>query len=275
MYYTFTKMRRGSLDYLTPEERRVLDKFVEVLKREGNGQILLAALFGSKARGEATEDSDIDVLIVADSATDEFRQHLRTISPVFIEDALVNKFIFGREQWADYAKRRAVWWQNIQRDGVLLLRAPTLPDTLTIFADFNEENLMADHRPEVKNFMSLAREALSDAEVNMEGRHYRTVGNRGYYAVFYAANAMLATLGLQRSKHSGVQSTFREKFVKTKIIEDAYSDDYGKTMEIRETIDYDAMFTNVEPAARESLEKSRHFVERIEKYLKEKGYLEE
>jgi uncharacterized protein (UPF0332 family) len=43
--------------------------------------------------------------------------------------------------------------------------------------------------------------------------------NRAYYAIFYAANAMLATKGLERSKHSGVIATFRQHFVKTGMVE--------------------------------------------------------
>lgn len=41
---------------------------------------------------------------------------------------------------------------------------------------------------------------------------YASAVNRAYYAVFYAANALLATKRLARSKNSGVMSAFREHF---------------------------------------------------------------
>ena len=37
--------------------------------------------------------------------------------------------------------------------------------------------------------------------------------NRAYYAFFYAATALLLTLDVTRSKHSGVMGAFRERFV--------------------------------------------------------------
>jgi uncharacterized protein (UPF0332 family)/predicted nucleotidyltransferase len=268
-------MKRGSLNHLTPEERQAVDKFVEALKREGNGQILLAALFGSKARGDGDAESDVDILIVADPATDELRKQIRKVAPEFPNYEHVNEFWVDRAKWHDYARRKAAFWQNLQRDGVMLLRAPTLPDELTIFADFNEESIVADHNPEIKHYMEVARNASRDSERNFNEGAYYTSFNRSYYAVFYAANAMLATLGLQRSKHSGVKGVFREKFIKTKLIEKKYSDDYEEVMKKREDSDYEVEFVPTEVEARDCLERSKRFVERIEKYLREKKFLEQ
>ncbi|MBI5715361.1 MAG: HEPN domain-containing protein [Chloroflexi bacterium] len=267
-------MKRGSLNHLTPEERQALDKFVKALKREGNGQILLAALFGSKARGDGDAESDVDILIVADPATKELRNSIREITPEFPHCEHVNDFLVDRAKWQDYARRKAAFWQNLQRDGVMLLRAPTLPDELTIFADFKEEGIVADHNPEIKRFIELARNAAHSAERNFDEDEYYTSFNRSYYAVFYAANAMLATQGLQRSKHSGVKSVFREKFIKTNLIEKKYSEDYEEVMKKREDSDYEVTFEPTEVEARDCVERSKRFVERIEKYLKEKKFLE-
>ncbi len=267
-------MKRGSLKHLTRDERRALDEFVEALKREGNGQILLAALFGSKARGDGDEESDVDILIVADPATDDLRKQIRKITPEFPHREWVNDFVVDRAKWQDYARRKAAFWQNLQRDGVMLLRTSALPDELTVFADFPEEGIVADHKPEIKHFMELSHEALTESEGGFEKSWYRSSFNRSYYAVFYAANAMLATLGLQRSKHYGVKSTFQEKFVKTKLIEDSYSDDYEKVIHAREDSDYEMSFKPSLAESRDSLECAKRFVERMEKYLKEKGFLE-
>ncbi|MEK7440523.1 MAG: HEPN domain-containing protein [Chloroflexota bacterium] len=268
-------MKRGSLNHLTPEERQALDQFVEALKREGNGQILLAALFGSKARGDGDEESDVDILIVADPATKELRNSIRKITPEFPNYEDVNDFLVDRAKWQDYAQRKAAFWQNLQRDGVMLLRTPTLPDELTIFADFTEEDIVADHKPEIKHFIEVARNAVHSAERNFDEDEYYTSFNRSYYAVFYAANAMLATLGLQRSRHSNVKSTFREKFIKTKLIEKNYSDDYEEVMKKREDSDYEITFVPTDVEARDCLERSKRFVERIEKYLKDNKFLEQ
>src|SRR3990172_2382411 len=259
-------MKRDSLSHLSPNERLGVDALVEALKREAGGQILLVAMFGSKARGDAGEDSDVDILIVADADPRQIEGRIsKSSSELSLEHNLINnKFILSRENWADYARRRAAFWQNIQRDGVLLLRGPALPDDLSLLPDFDGENLMADHRPEIQKNLRLAREALDDAQANHVQGRYHTAANRAYYAIFYAANAMLATLGLQRAKHSGVMGTFREKFVKTGAIEDSFSVDYGVAMEHREKADYDMDAVVDKPFARAALEATQRFFPRID-----------
>ena len=60
---------------------------------------------------------------------------------------------------------------------------------------------------------------LAVAERNLDDGFYASAVNRAYYyAIFYAANAMLSTQGLARSKHSRVISAFREHFVKPGLI---------------------------------------------------------
>lgn len=50
---------------------------------------------------------------------------------------------------------------------------------------------------------------------------------------------MLATIGEARSKHSGVISLFRNKFVRTGEIPAEMSDIYGRILDNRQRSDYD------------------------------------
>ncbi|AIG98380.1 putative nucleotidyltransferase [Archaeoglobus fulgidus DSM 8774] len=53
-----------------PENKRMaLESFVKTLKEKYGDKIHKIILFGSTARGEAEEESDIDVLIIADGVT--------------------------------------------------------------------------------------------------------------------------------------------------------------------------------------------------------------
>jgi uncharacterized protein (UPF0332 family) len=91
--------------------------------------------------------------------------------------------------------------------------------------------------------------------------------NRAYYAIFYAANALLVTKGLERSKHSGVIAAFRQHFVKTGIIESEFSRFYGEALEQRHAGDYDLASPDQVTATR-SLEHAEQFVQRIEQALR-------
>lgn len=128
-------------------------------------------------------------------------------------------------------------------------------------------------RDEVTLYMARAHQALRATERNLEDGFYITAVNRAYYAVFYATNALLATLGLARSKHSGVIAAFRQHFVKPGIIESEYSSIYGRTMEDRHTGDYEVSLLMDPQIADDDLRDARRFVGRIERHLREEGWL--
>lgn len=97
--------------------------------------------------------------------------------------------------------------------------------------------------------------------------------NRAYYAIFYAANAILATQGLTRSKHSGVIAAFRLHFVKPGAIEVEYGDIYGRVMDDRHISDYDVEALIERERAQVDLDDAHCFVNRIGDYLREEGWL--
>ncbi len=63
--------------------------------------------------------------------------------------------------------------------------------------------------------MARAKESHEDGMTLLhEGRLHSAV-NRFYYATFYATRALLATKGLDSSRHSGIISLFHQHFVKS------------------------------------------------------------
>jgi len=107
----------------------------------------------------------------------------------------------------------------------------------------------------------------------MEDEDYISAVNRAYYAIFYAANALLATKGLERSKHSGVIAAFRQHFVKTGVVDVMYSDLYGAVMEDRHRGDYTEMEILSHETAERDLNRAEQFVNYIERRLKDLGVL--
>jgi len=122
-------------------------------------------------------------------------------------------------------------------------------------------------------YIEHARQMLEVAAHNLANDFYGSAINRAYYAIFYAANALLATRGLSRSKHSGVIAAFRQHFVKPGLIEAEYGDSYGRVMDDRHASDYDVEATIEPERAQTDLEDARRFVERMEHYLQEGGWL--
>ncbi len=124
-------------------------------------------------------------------------------------------------------------------------------------------------REQVIKYLARARQALSAAELALAHDDYITAVNRAYYATFYAANALLSTKGLERSKHSGVIAAFRQHFIKTGLIEAEYSDIYGAVMEDRAEGDYNLEFDADADQAERDMARAQRFLVRAEHALQE------
>jgi len=126
---------------------------------------------------------------------------------------------------------------------------------------------------EVDLYVEHAHEMLNVATHNLADGFYGSAINRAYYAIFYAANALLTTQAISRSKHSGVIAAFRQHFVRPGLIEAEYSDVYGRVMENRHVSDYELGLPVDLQVVEEDLRDARRFVERVEKHLREEGWL--
>jgi uncharacterized protein (UPF0332 family) len=132
---------------------------------------------------------------------------------------------------------------------------------------------MSEPKREIDLYMEHAREMLEVAAHNIADGFWGSAINRAYYAIFYAANALLATRGLARSKHSGVIAAFRERFVKSGLIEVEYSDIYGRVMDNRRVSDYEIEIPVDAEAAEKDLSDAQRFVEQVEQLLQQEGWL--
>lgn len=126
---------------------------------------------------------------------------------------------------------------------------------------------------EVRLYVKHAHQMLEVAEHNLVDGFYGSAINRAYNAVFYAANALLATKGISRSKHSGVIAAFRQYFVKPGMIEVEHSDVYGRVMDNRHVSDYEIGILVDASSSHRDLQDARRFVLRIEQFLEAEGWL--
>jgi uncharacterized protein (UPF0332 family)/predicted nucleotidyltransferase len=108
---------------------------------------------------------------------------------------------------------------------------------------------------------------LKTAQLTLGAEDYVSSINRSYYAAFYAANALLATLGLQRSKHSAVKAVLHQRFIKPGLIEAEYGDWYDKLFERRMKSDYEIMQVYERTDAQLALDAARSFVAQVERFL--------
>lgn len=111
------------------------------------------------------------------------------------------------------------------------------------------------------------------AQLNLDNDFYTTAVNRAYYAIFYAANALLATKKLARSKHSGVLAAFRQYFIKTRILASELSEIYGQVMDDRQEGDYEIITATSKEDAEIDILQARNFVDEVSAWLQEGDWL--
>lgn len=98
------------------------------------------------------------------------------------------------------------------------------------------------HSDYAKYRMARAKEDLDAAHLLFDAGNFRIANNRAYYAIFHAMRAVLVFDDFDSSKHSGIISQFRKKYIKEGIFPVKISKMIGEAFTIRNASDYDDMF---------------------------------
>ncbi len=126
---------------------------------------------------------------------------------------------------------------------------------------------------EVKSLIERATKYLKSSKVLFEEEDYESSVSRAYYAMFYSAESLLLTKNLSFSSHRGVISAFGEHFIKTDIFSKDMGRELNRAFEKRQLGDYNYSFVISQDEAKEILEKSKDFVEKIIHYLTENKFI--
>ncbi len=119
-----------------------------------------------------------------------------------------------------------------------------------------------------------AHATLKDAQsLLLQDSTPASVVNRAYYSMFYAALALLATIGQQTSKHQGVLALFDQHFIKTKILSKDMGRFLHKAFDMRQTGDYEEEAELTMQDAQQSLGFAEKFIQSTEEKLSQDGWL--
>ena len=126
----------------------------------------------------------------------------------------------------------------------------------------------------IANNIAKARNTVLQAETLFNIQQYIGAVNRAYYAMFYAALAILMTKGLGTSKHAGVISLLDKEFVSKGEIDPAWSRKMRNAFNLRSWGDYDEQAIITEAQARQILVDAETFVAWAKQWLTDKGWTE-
>lgn len=120
---------------------------------------------------------------------------------------------------------------------------------------------------EVKRYIRKAEHALEVAEDLMKARHPSDAASKIYYSMFYAAQSLLKSKGIEVTKHSAVESALGHHFAKPGQIDPKYHRMLIDARKIREIADYDIDEDIMEHVASLRIEEGRAFLEEIKRLL--------
>jgi uncharacterized protein len=104
---------------MTPNDQKVLRRFKQSLA--GRVRLSELILFGSRARGDAEPDSDMDVLVVLDGPVSKQSREIVSDSAWevgFDEGIVVVPVVLSREQWERGPERASLLAKAVREEGV-------------------------------------------------------------------------------------------------------------------------------------------------------------
>lgn len=113
-------MSNSSLCQLSSHEQEALREYLTRIGDLFRGRILSATLFGSKARGDFDQESDIDVLILVDSEDDELRTSLWHIASDLSTEygVVLSPRVISQGRWQKMQRMQLPLYQAIREDGL-------------------------------------------------------------------------------------------------------------------------------------------------------------
>ena len=113
----------GSLVYLQPNEKAAISEYINRLMGHLDNCLVEVYLFGSKARGDFTPDSDLDLLVILEVDDWETKDQARFVAAdIALEyDVLINTHILSQMRWEEMAHQQTTLWRAVQQDGVSLM----------------------------------------------------------------------------------------------------------------------------------------------------------
>jgi len=109
------------MNNLTEKEKQAVKELVDELKKLYGDNLSRVILYGSKARGDATEDSDIDILVVLKNIQNFSleRKKVKEISwKLSYKYDLLLSIIIRSEQ--EYMRKDTPLLMNIEKEGIVL-----------------------------------------------------------------------------------------------------------------------------------------------------------
>lgn len=105
---------------LTDAEQAWLDAYRDALNEQHPEAVKEMVIYGSKARGQAHAESDVDVLLIVENDAAELKRDLRWIGYLLAAktDVLPSILAYTEAEWESRRRSGSTFRKAVERDGV-------------------------------------------------------------------------------------------------------------------------------------------------------------
>ena len=105
---------------LTPDKQIWLDVYRQALRERFPDLIEDIIIFGSKARGDAGPDSDVDVLVILREGERETKKEVRRLGHdlAVLSEAVPSIMVYTKAEWVERGQNGSPFYRAVMRDGV-------------------------------------------------------------------------------------------------------------------------------------------------------------
>ncbi len=274
-------LQEARTPYLTVQDRDEVAALLARLEAECAQDVRRVILYGSKARGDAESESDVDLLIVANDGAKRVQQVVEAFKRE--QGRWTEPQVISAEEYRNYQRLKLPFYVNARRDGIELWDEEALrSEERQVPLDFAEGEFRAmdyETTETIRLYVGEARAMWQEAGLLEKEIGPLRALHSAYYAAFNWVTAALYSLNVVRGKHTGIRDALSEFLVKPKLLEEEYKDIYQRLMDARIWSDYQKVKKEhvndwTDEDARKLLRDAERFNGRMEQFLRERGAIE-
>jgi uncharacterized protein (UPF0332 family)/predicted nucleotidyltransferase len=244
--------------------RRAAERFPEV-------QAVI--LYGSVARGDAREESDVDLMVIATRADEALKDRIFDLQlevQNLFEHVLTQVVVDDVEEFRRCAMEGYPLERTVARQGIVLLDRGVFAPVRDALPPRVAEDT-PEYRPYpnlIEEHMRAAEETLAAARILFENRLWNDCSNRAYYAMFNAGAAAVLATGVEEIRsHKALVDLFHHRVGVERGLGLQHANELQQAFQLRMNADYKPLFRVTEAAARDVLLKAERFLARVREFL--------
>jgi len=264
-----------------------LDKILSEVKKQSyniyHEYLSNIILYGSWARGEAAEGSDVDILLVLkgrNTLNDKYRKLLNVVYDIELNNSAEISVITVSEN--QYRKNKMPFFRNVKNEGIELsgkLKKINKQSLKEMFIKNKQKNSKISSQKkfnimryvnEINQMIEKSKKEFKSAEMLFENNDCEGTVSKCYYSMFHSAQAALLTKDIDPKyfQHKTIISRFGEIFCKKNILPKELGSDFKDAKKLREKADYIySVGFIVRSEAEKQIQINKNFNETIENYI--------